>query len=150
MPSVWCYPCWRCLRSLPTQPHPPSHIGRLWANLFLTAGSISRQKSYPSAPTNPPPKLPRDLWMCVSERLKDAQGNAGLSCPGTLPLPCTGWDAVVSGARGACSPYLSALGGFSLLRRELSSSFWSVSVPTIVCLSVCLPACLSSSPFVFL
>lgn len=149
MPSVWCYPCWLCLQSLPAQPHPLSHTGRLWANLFLKAGGISRQKSYPSVPTNPPPKLPQDLWMCVSERLKDAQGNAGLSClwdPASA-LYWVGCSGIQS--QGCLFPTPLCFGGFLMLRRELSSSFWSVSA-TNHRLPVCLPACLSSSPFVFL
>lgn len=152
MPSVWCYPCWLCLQSLPAQPHPLSHTGRLWANLFLKAGGISRQKSYPSVLTNPPPKLPQDLWICVSERLKEAQGNAGLSClwdPASA-LYWVGCSGIQS--QGCLFPIPLCFGGF-LTAKEGVVIFLLVCVcyqPSSACLSVCLPVfiplCLSIEP----
>lgn len=144
IPSVWCYPCWLCLQSLPAQPHPLSYIGRLWANLFLKAGSISRQKNYPSAPANPPPKLPQDLWICVDVRLKRCSGR----CRPKLPLGLC-LCLILGGMQwypelGVPVPQTPLLwgGGLLLLRRKLSSSSWFCLPPTIVCLSACLSVCL--------
>lgn len=126
IPSVWCYPY------VSPCPAPP-------AVLYLkTVGQFPAGRAYQKAGELPisPCKSPSQASQREAKR---CSGKHRLKLPAEPCLCLTmGGMQWLSGVRGACSPFLSALGSVSLLKRELSSFFWLCVCHQPHSLSICL------------